>query len=97
VELIEQGAVYSYGGMGAFDFEFGDEGEFEFASARGKQRLEGAADGHLVVNVELAEMVEGGVVVLDGDVRRLEVELGHRCERLWEEGKSLASSGAGLE
>jgi hypothetical protein len=31
-----------------------------------------------VVDVELAELVEGGVVVLDGGVRRLEVELGHR-------------------
>jgi hypothetical protein len=87
VELIEECAVYSYGGMGAFDFEFGDEGEFEFASAGGKQRLEGAADGHLVVNVKLAELVEGGVVVLDRDVRRLEVELGHRSNVSGEKGK----------
>jgi len=40
---------------------------------------------------ELAELVEGGVVVLDGGVRRLEVELGHRSVLLGKNIKSLAS------
>ena len=31
-----------------------------------------------MINMELAELVEGGVVVLDCGVRRLEIELGHR-------------------
>jgi hypothetical protein len=39
----------------------------------------------------LAELVEGGVVVLDGGVRRLEVELGHRSGLLGKNIKSLAS------
>jgi hypothetical protein len=31
-----------------------------------------------MVDVKLAELVEGGVVVLDRRMRRLEVQLGHR-------------------
>ena len=81
VEGVEESAVYDVSsccGHGSFNAEFGDESEFEFASAGGEQVLKGAADGHLVVDVELAELVESGVVVLDGGVGRLEVKLGHR-------------------
>src|SRR5260370_7805873 len=80
VELVEQSSVHAYGRVFSFDFKFGDEGKLEFASAGGKQVLEGAADGHLMVDVKLTELEQGGMVVLDPGMRRLEIELGHRSK-----------------
>jgi len=53
--------------------------------------LEGAADGHLMVDMELTELKQGGMVVLDRGMRRLEVELGHRFKVSGKERESLAS------
>ena len=50
-EFVEEGSVHADGGLFSLDFEFGDEGEFELASAGGEQVLEGAADRHFVVEV----------------------------------------------
>jgi hypothetical protein len=73
VEGVEERAVDADGGVLAFDLEFWDEGEFELASTGGEQVLEGAADGHFVAYVELAELMEGVVIGADGRVRGLEI------------------------
>jgi hypothetical protein len=77
-------------GLGASDAVFGDESKLGIGalSAFGEQGLEGAADGAFVIDVELAELVEGGIVVLDGGVGRLESDR-HLC------GASLQRDGGG--
>ena len=77
-EVVEECAV-DFEGMrfGPRDGEFGDEGPVELAAAFGEQVLEGAAHGHFVIEVQLAELAEGFVVGLDGGVRRLQVQLLH--------------------
>jgi len=56
---------------------FGNERPVEALRVAAQDGLEGAADGHFVVNVKLAVLVEDGVVVLDDLVGGLDVELGH--------------------
>ena len=76
VEGIDQCAVDDDGGAaGALDAVLGDERELHFATALGEKVLEGAADGHFVIDVEVSEMAEGLIVGGDGSVRRLEIEL----------------------
>jgi len=63
----------------------------ELSSAVGKQLGESVADLSLIVEVKLAELVEGGVVVLYRRMRGLEVQLGHGFGLLGKERQSLAS------
>lgn len=56
--------------------EWGGVREWELGFICARADLEGAADGAFVVDVELAELMEGFVVGLDGGVVRLELQ-GH--------------------
>ena len=52
----------------------GNEGEVDFAAALGEKVLEGAADCHFVIDVEVPEVAERLIVGGDGGVGGLEVE-----------------------
>ena len=72
--VVDQCAVNDHRRFRALYAVFRNECEFGIGpfSARSEQTLKGTTDGAFVVDVELAELVEGAVVVLDGGVRRLE-------------------------
>lgn len=72
--VVDEGAVDADRSAGALDEIFGNEGEFGIGAlaAFGQEGLEGATDGSLMVDIELAELVQGLVVSLDGRMRRLE-------------------------
>ena len=61
---MEQGAVDDDAGFGALDGELRNEGEVEFSAAIGEELGEGVADLGLVVEVELSDLVEHGIVLL---------------------------------
>ncbi|HVO63260.1 MAG TPA: hypothetical protein VMT53_20200 [Terriglobales bacterium] len=77
MESVEQCSVYANVGTAALNVEFWYQRELQFATARREQVLKGAADRHLMIEMKLAELVEGGVVRLNGGMGRLEVKL-HR-------------------
>ena len=73
VKGVDQGAVDSnVDAACALDRELRNEGEMELFSAIGEEFGEGVADLGFVVEVELSDLVEGGVIVLYGGVGRLE-------------------------
>jgi hypothetical protein len=74
VKGVEQGSVYDDASSRALDGELRNESEMELASAVGEEFGEGVADLGFVAEVELSDLVEGGVVVLDRGVRRFEGE-----------------------
>jgi hypothetical protein len=77
-EGVEQRAVHLERHLlGAADGVLGHEHPVELLAALGKQSLEGAADRHFVAGVLMFELAQGAVVVLNGLVRRLEIEFGH--------------------
>ncbi len=71
---VDQGTVDSYRAAGALDAVLGNQSEFRCGplAALSQESLKGAADGHFMIDVELAELAESFVVGLDGGVRRLE-------------------------
>ena len=78
VEVVDQGGVDDDAFVGArVDGVCGHEGPAELACAVFEEGLEGGADGGLVGDVEVGELVEGGVVVFDGLVGGCGVEGGH--------------------
>ena len=78
VKGVEQSAVDDDAGFGALDGELRNEREMELLAAVGEQFGEGVADLSFVAEVQLSDLGEGGVVVLDRGVGRLEGE-----RRLW--------------
>jgi hypothetical protein len=87
VEGVEQGSVYDDASFRALDGELRNEHEMELASAVGEEFGKGVADLGLIAEVELSDLVEGGVVVLDRGVGRLE------CERHILGGKRKCTTG----
>ncbi len=58
--------------LAPLDGELRDEGEVELSSAIGQQLGKGVADLGFVVEMKLAKLMQVGVVILDGGVRRFE-------------------------
>jgi len=71
---IDESAVDDDRRLCPLDAVFGNQSELRInaLAAFGQKRLEGAADGSFMVDVELAKLVQGLVVSLDGGMRRLE-------------------------
>ncbi len=70
--------------------ELRNEREMELSSAIGEEFGKGVADLGFDAKMKLSDLMEGGVVVLDGGVRRLEGKLCHLTNFWGKETESLA-------